>query len=113
MKIKTVLTAALAGGVGYVLGAKAGRERYDEIVARATGLAQSPQAQDAAAKVATVVKENAAKLPDPVADVVTSAADAVAEAPKPSGGTSGSDVPTPDAVFGTPTSDTTPGTTSS
>lgn len=112
MKIKTVLTAALAGGVGYVLGAKAGRERYDEIVARATGLAQSPQAQDAAAKVATVVKENATKLPDPVADVVTSAADKVADAPKP-GGTSGSDVPTPDAVFGTTPSDTTPGTTSS
>ena len=90
MKLKTVLVAVTAGGVGYVLGARAGRERFELIKSRANDLAHSPQAQGAAAKVADVVKENAAKLPDPVADVVTSAADAVAEAPKtdPSPGTS-------------------------
>ena len=89
MKLKTVLVAAVAGGVGYVLGTRAGREKFEELKARANDLAHSQQAQDAAAKVADVVKENAAKLPDPVADVVNSAADAVAEAPKtyPSPGT--------------------------
>ena len=84
MKITTVLTAAIAGGAGYVLGARAGRGKYDELKARADRLAHSPQAQDAAARVAAEVKKNAAKLPDPVADVATSAADKVAEAPKPS-----------------------------
>ena len=90
MKLKTVLVAVVAGGVGYVLGTRAGHERFEQIKAKATDLAHSQQAQDAAAKVADVVKENAAKLPDPVADVVNSAADAVAEAPKtdPSPGTS-------------------------
>jgi hypothetical protein len=52
MKVKTVLVAAVAGSVGYVLGTRAGRERFEEIKARANDLAHSQQAQDAAAKVA-------------------------------------------------------------
>jgi hypothetical protein len=83
MKVKTVLVAAIAGSVGYVLGARAGQGRYEQIKAKANDLAHSQQAQDAAAKVATEVKKNAASLPDPIADIVNTAADAVAEAPKP------------------------------
>jgi hypothetical protein len=83
MKVKTVLVAAVAGSVGYVLGARAGQGRYEQIKAKANDLAHSQQAQDAAAKVATEVKKNAASLPDPIADIVNTAADAVAEAPKP------------------------------
>jgi hypothetical protein len=83
MKVKTVLVAAVAGGVGYVLGARAGQGRYEQIKAKANDLAHSQQAQDAAARVAAEVKKSTGSLPDPVADVVNSAADAVAEAPKP------------------------------
>lgn len=83
MKAKTVLVAVVAGSVGYVLGTRAGRERFEEIKSRASDLAHSPQAQDAAAKVAAEVKKNTGSLPDPVANVINSAADAVAEAPKP------------------------------
>ena len=83
MKVKTVLVAAVAGSIGYVLGTRAGRERFEEIKARANDLAHSQQAQDAAAKVAAEVKKNTGSLPDPLAHVVNSAADAVAEAPKP------------------------------
>ena len=83
MKIKTVLVAAVAGGVGYVLGTRAGREKYEELKVRANDLAHSKQAQDAAARVAAEVKKNTSSLPDPIANVVNSAADAVAEAPKP------------------------------
>jgi hypothetical protein len=83
MKVKTVLVAAIAGSVGYVLGARAGRERFEEIKARANDLAHSQQAQDAAAKVAAEVKKTTGSLPDPIANVVNTAADAVAEAPKP------------------------------
>lgn len=104
MKLKTVLVATVAGGLGYVLGTKAGRERYEVLKAKASDLAHSPHAQDAAAKIADVVKENAAKLPDPVADVVTSAADAVAGAPKTGTGASA------DPASGTTA---TPGATSS
>lgn len=75
MKIKTVLVAGLAGGIGYVLGTKAGTSRYDEIRAKADQLAKSPQVQETVANIAEGVKKNAAKLPDPVADVVTSVAD--------------------------------------
>jgi hypothetical protein len=83
MKVKTVLVAAVAGSVGYVLGTRAGREKYEQLKARANDLAHSQQAQDAAAKVAAEVKKTASSLPDPIANVVNSAADAVAEAPKP------------------------------
>lgn len=84
MKIKTVLVAGLAGGIGYVLGTKAGTSRYDEIKAKADQLAKSPQVQETVANLAEGVKKNAAKLPDPVADVVTSVAD------KATGGSSSS-----------------------
>jgi len=82
MKAKTVLVAAVAGGVGYVLGTRAGRERFEELKARANDLAHSQQAQDAAARVAAEVKKTASSLPDPVANVINTAADAVADAPK-------------------------------
>ena len=100
MKAKTVLIAAVAGGVGYVLGARAGRGRFEEIKSRASDLAHSAPAQEAAAKLATEVKKNTSSLPDPVANVINNAADAVAEAPKP-------DVTSP-----TTPSPTTPGATS-
>jgi hypothetical protein len=83
MKVKTVLVAAVAGSVGYVLGTRAGREKYEQLKARANDLAHSQQAQDAAAKVAAEVKKSTGSLPDPIANVVNNAADAVAEAPKP------------------------------
>lgn len=82
MKAKTVLVAAVAGSVGYVLGTRAGREKFDELKARANELAHSQQAQDAAAKIAAEVKKSTGSLPDPIADIVNTAADAVAEAPK-------------------------------
>lgn len=81
MKVKTVLIAAIAGGVGYVLGTRAGRERYDELRAKANEFAHSPQVKDAVKHAADTVKENAQKLPDPVADVVTSVADTAARQP--------------------------------
>jgi uncharacterized phage infection (PIP) family protein YhgE len=75
MKIKTVLVAGLAGGIGYVLGTRAGQGRYEEIKAQADRLAHSPQVQETVSNLAEGVRKGAAKLPDPVADVVTSVAD--------------------------------------
>ena len=77
MKIKTILVVAAAAGAGYVLGTRAGRAKFDELKARASEFAHSPQAQEAVSKVADLAKQNAGKLPDPLADAVTSAADSV------------------------------------
>ena len=73
MKFKTVLVAAPAGGVGYVLGTKAGRARFDQIRGQAQDFLKSPTVQDTVANLSDTVKQNAAKLPDPVANVVTAA----------------------------------------
>ena len=77
MKIKTVLVAGIAAGIGYVLGTKAGRARFEEIRARATDLAHSPKVQETVSNLSETVKQSAHKLPDPVADVVTAVADSV------------------------------------
>ena len=77
MKIKTVLVASIAAGIGYVLGTKAGRARFEEIRARATDLAHSPKVQETVSNLSETVKQSAHKLPDPVADVVTAVADSV------------------------------------
>ena len=80
MKVKTVLIAAVAGGVGYVLGSRAGRARFEELKVKADQFAHSPQVKEAVQHVAEVVKENAQKLPDPVANVVTAVADSALDA---------------------------------
>ena len=82
MKIKTVLVAGLAAGIGYVLGTKAGRAQFEQIRARATDFAHSPKVQETVSNLSETVKQNAYKLPDPVADVVTAVADSVKESTK-------------------------------
>lgn len=77
------LTLAVAFAAGYVVGAKAGRDRYDEIRAGAQKVAENPQVQaaagavkDKAGEVATVVAETAKeKASDAVGVVKEKAAD--------------------------------------
>ena len=77
MKFKTVLVAATAGGIGYVLGTKAGRARFEQIRGQAQDFLKSPTVQDTVSNLSDTVRQSAAKLPDPVANVVTAAADRV------------------------------------
>ena len=69
------LTLAVAAGAGYVLGAKAGKERYQQIEGKVREIAGMPAVQNATA----TVKENAAPLLDSaketVGDKVTAATD--------------------------------------
>ncbi|BFV59420.1 YtxH domain-containing protein [Kitasatospora sp. CMC57] len=44
------LTFVVGVGVGYVLGAKAGRKRYEQIAGAARQVAQNPKVQDVAGK---------------------------------------------------------------
>lgn len=48
-----------AFGIGYLLGARAGRERYDAIVAKAQGLWQDPRVQEKAHQARVVAEEKA------------------------------------------------------
>jgi hypothetical protein len=81
MKVKTVAVAVLAGSIGYVLGTRAGRDRFEQIRERAgdiaSDLASSPQVANAVGGITDEVKKSSRKLPDPVADVVGSVADSI------------------------------------
>ena len=66
------LTLLIAAGAGYVLGSRAGRERYEQIKTQATKTWNNPKVQEAADAVQTQAKQAAG-------DVKTRAQDAVAE----------------------------------
>ena len=91
MKFSTVVVAAGAAAVGYVLGTKAGRAQFERIKIRANELAHDPRVQSGVSTVAGEVRKNAGRLPDPVAGVVRTAAEKVETATKtePTPGTTG------------------------
>lgn len=66
------LTFAVGVVVGYVLGAHAGRERYDQIVRAAQSFAESPSVQETAgivsAKASDLVGQTRRKVTDKVGD---------------------------------------------
>ena len=63
-----------AAGVGYVMGARAGRERYEQIMGAATKVKNDPRVQEKAHQAVDLAKEQAPV----VADKVTTAANAAA-----------------------------------
>jgi hypothetical protein len=66
------LTLAAAFGIGYTLGAKAGRERYEQIKKTAQQVKDDPRVQDAAGKAEEAVRGAASAVTDDprVQDVV-------------------------------------------
>ncbi len=80
------LTLLLAAAAGYVLGARAGRERYDQIKRTATRVKDDPRVQDKAHQAADLAKEKAQAAAPVVKDTVVSAASAAASKVTPSGG---------------------------
>jgi hypothetical protein len=73
------LTLLAAAGAGYVLGARAGRERYEQIVAGAQRFAGNPTVQSAAGKAQDTVAQQAPVVADAVRDKAGSAASAVTD----------------------------------
>ena len=71
------LTILIAGGVGYVLGSRAGRERYEQIKGLATRVKDDPRVQEKAAQAADLAKEKAPIVKDKVAAAASTAADKV------------------------------------
>ncbi len=68
------LTLAAAAGAGYVLGAKAGRERYNQIEAKFREIAGMPAVQNATATVVETASSVADTAKSTVNDKVSSVA---------------------------------------
>ena len=68
MKKLTLIAAAAAG---YVLGSRAGRERYEQIKTQATKTWNNPKVQDAAETVQAQAKQAGADLGNAVKDKVS------------------------------------------
>lgn len=66
------LSLLIGLGAGYVLGARAGRERYDQLVEKAQQLWRNPRVQERSGQAQQLVKEKAGHATDVVKDKVAS-----------------------------------------
>ena len=82
------LTLAAAAGAGYVLGAKAGKERYAQIESKFREIAGMPAVQNATA----TVKETALGAADTAKSTVNEKVEAVTEKASKSSGKSDQDI---------------------
>ena len=82
------LTILLSGAVGYVLGTRAGRERYEQIKSMATKVKDDPRVQEKTQQAADLAKEKAPVVKDKVVSAASTAADKVT----PSGSSKTSDL---------------------
>ena len=77
------ITFLVGFGAGYVLGARAGRERYEQISTKAQGWWQDPRVQRRADQAQQVVKDKAgeagAKVVDKASEAGSKVADRVSE----------------------------------
>ena len=71
-----IITLA-AAATGYVLGARAGRQRYEQISAQAQKLWQDPRVQKAAADARQTAAEKAPVVKEKVADAASKASERV------------------------------------
>lgn len=67
------LTILLSGAVGYVLGTRAGRERYEQIKSMASRVKEDPRVQEKAQQAADLAKEKAPVVKDKVAGAADAA----------------------------------------
>lgn len=89
------ISLLLALAVGYVLGARAGREHYDKIMDKAQQLWQDPRVQKKADQAQHLVQEKAGQATEVVKDKVASATSSAHQDPAAgtSGGTGGGSLP--------------------
>ena len=102
------LTLLAAAGVGYVLGARAGRERYEQIKAGAGRIASDPRVRAKASEAGHAIKEQAPVVKDKVADAASNAKSKVTH--HNGSGTESNPLGTATSSTPTGTTPTTPGT---
>src|SRR5690349_9471631 len=101
------LKMLVAFGAGYVLGSRAGRERYEQIVDKAQGVWHDPRVQRKASQAQGVVQEKASQAGDVIAEKAGHAASQAGSAVKdklPGGDSS----PTPTTTTSTTSSTSSP-----
>jgi len=81
------LPLLIAGGIGYVLGTKAGRERYEQMRSTFDKVKNDPRVQEKTQQAADLAKEKAPVVKEKVAEATDKATSKVKSA------TSGSDDP--------------------
>ena len=79
---KSLLIIAVGLGVGYILGARAGRERYDLIVEKATGIWEDPRVARARREAARYAREQGPVILDKAQSVARAAPGVVADRAK-------------------------------
>jgi hypothetical protein len=75
------LTLAAGFGAGYILGAKAGTQRYDQIMSRFRELAGMPAVQDLTSSIADTASQLGDKAKATVNETVASVGDKVTSSP--------------------------------
>ena len=70
------ITLLVGGAVGYVLGTRAGRERYEQIKAQAQTIWKSPKVQDKATAAQQFAKDKAPIVKDKATEAAATAAGA-------------------------------------
>jgi len=80
------LTVLVAGAAGYVLGARAGRQRYDQIADGARKVVGNPKVQSAKQQAQDYAAEHAGAAGSVVADKAKDAASAAADKVRGNGG---------------------------
>jgi len=77
MRFRTVLATAAGVGVGYVLGTRAGRARFEEIKAQASRIVTDPDVRQKVADLPNQVRENLPKAQAVVNDAIKVASDKI------------------------------------
>lgn len=72
------LSVLVIGAAGYVLGSRAGRERYEQIKSQATKLWNRPAVQDAVGNVEQAAKNTASDVGSKIVDAASDAGSKVA-----------------------------------
>ena len=80
MMIIKRLPLLIAGGIGYVLGTKAGRERYEQIRGQFNKVKDDPLVQEKAHQAADLAKEKAPVVQDKITKVADAASSKVKSA---------------------------------
>lgn len=72
--MKGKIALLVGGAVGYVLGTRAGHERYDQIKAQAESIWTNPKVQEKATQAQDFAKDKAPVVKDKATDMAASAA---------------------------------------